>query len=164
MIACFDVHYSDNEAKAAAVVLAQWSDTTLVDQFTLPVTNVGEYRAGSFYQRELQPLRELLAIIPYPIQYFVIDAYCHLANDGSPGLGTYFYDVLPDNSIVVGVAKSRFRNTTHAIELLRGTSHRPLFITSIGIDYPCAAAHVQSMAGEHRLPTVLKTVDRLSRS
>lgn len=64
----------------------------------------------------------------------------------------------------MGVAKNRFRDTVHAAEIYRGNSKRPLFVTSIGVDYQRAAAHVQSMAGAHRLPTLLKTVDRLSRN
>lgn len=164
MIACFDVHYEGDTANAAAIVFRQWKDSTIIDQFAIRVANVGKYRAGRFYQRELKPLRELLEVITYPIRYFVIDAYCHLSGAGSPGLGAHLHRLLSDNSVVVGVAKNRYRNSHHAIEILRGGSERPLFITSIGIDYRCAADHVQSMAGEHRMPTMLKTVDRLSRN
>ncbi|HEY9814751.1 MAG TPA: hypothetical protein V6D20_02950 [Candidatus Obscuribacterales bacterium] len=164
MIACFDVHYDNGSANAAGIMFHQWHDEAPADQLMIRVSDVGDYQAGSFYKRELKPLRELLPLITYPIQYFVIDAYCHLSEDDSPGLGAYLYELLPVGSIVIGVAKNRFRNTSHAFELFRGSSSRPLFITSIGMDYQCAAAHVQSMAGNHRIPTLLKTVDRLSRS
>lgn len=163
MIACFDVHYDNNSANAAGIMFHQWDDETPAEQLTIRVSDVGDYRAGSFYERELKPLREILSLITCPVRHFVIDAYCHLSDDGSPGLGAYLYELLPADSIIIGVAKNRFRSTSHAFELFRGNSKRPLFITSIGIDYQCAAGHIKSMAGEHRMPTLLKTVDRLSR-
>lgn len=164
MIACFDAHYDDDSAIAAAIVIHHWEDEITVDQFTVNVADVGDYRPGSFYERELKPLHELLPLISCPVRYFVIDAYCHLSDGGSPGLGAYLHELLPDDSVVIGVAKNRFRDTRHAVELFRGNSNRPLFITSIGIDYQSAADHVKSMAGEHRIPTILKTVDRLARN
>ena len=163
MIACFDVHYSGEMANAAGIVFQHWDDNTPVEEFTTRVNGVGEYRAGNFYERELKPLRELIALIPCPIQYYVIDAYCYLSHDSTPGLGAYLHELLPDDSIVIGVAKNRFRNTNHAFELLRGGSTRPLFITSIGMDFKTAADLVDSMAGKHRQPTLLKAVDQLSR-
>lgn len=49
-------------------------------------------------------------------------------------------------------------------ELCRGASRRPLYITAIGSDYLTAAEHIREMAGDHRIPTLLKTVDRLART
>ncbi len=164
MIACFDAHYNGNSAIAAAIVFRRWEVETAVDRFTVKVTDVGDYRPGSFYERELKPLHELIPLISYPIRYFVIDAYCHLSDHGSPGLGAYLHKSLPEDSIVIGVAKNRFRDTRHAVELFRGDSNRPLFITSIGVGYQSAADHVKSMFGEHRIPTILKAVDRLARN
>ncbi len=164
MIACFDVHYGEDSARAATVVLRRWEDSTAADQASHSVTEFGDYRPGNFYQRELKPLQELIARIHHPIKYFVVDAYCHLSADRSPGLGAYLHELLPVGSVVLGVAKNRFRGSTHAVELFRGSSDRPLFITSIGIDYECAAKHIESMAGAHRIPSMLKMADRLSRS
>ncbi|NND96093.1 MAG: endonuclease V [Pirellulaceae bacterium] len=164
MIACFDVHYGDDTAWAAAVVLRQWDDSTAADQVSHSETEFGDYRPGSFYQRELKPLQVLVARIHHPIQYFVIDAYCHLSAERSPGLGAYLHRLLPVGSVVIGVAKNRFRLSTHAVELFRGNSDRPLFVTSIGMDYESAAKHIESMAGAHRIPSMLKMADRLARS
>lgn len=164
MIACFDVCYSDNQAFAAAVVLKEWADTDAVAQYTLRLGGVGDYQPGRFFERELKPVLELINAIDHPIKHYVIDAYCHLSDTGLPGLGAHLYQTLPEGSVVVGVAKNRFRDTTHAVELLRGISVRPLFVTSIGIDYQNACKLVASMAGKHRLPDMLKLVDRPSRS
>ncbi len=164
MIACFDVHYDNDCANAAAIVFNQWADEKPVEQYIVRCNQVGEYCAGSFYQRELAPLREVIQQIKHPIHTYVIDAYCHLSVDCSPGLGAYLHQELPHNSAVIGVAKNCFRETDHAIELLRGGSDRPLFVSSIGIDYQTAANHIKSMTGNYRMPTLLKMVDYLSRN
>lgn len=163
MIACFDVHYQDDVAFAAAVLIENWNDREPQHQFVVKCHDVEAYQPGSFYQRELKPLRAVLEAIPLPVDCFVIDAYCHLSKDESPGLGAYFHELLPGGSTVIGVAKNRFRDTTHAEATFRGSSQRPLFVTSIGIDYVTAAEYIRSMAGENRIPTILKAVDRLCR-
>jgi len=164
MIACFDVYYDQNSAYAAAIVFSDWADTLPDEHYELEIHDIGEYKPGSFYQRELKPITELIDLIPAPIKYFVIDAYCHLSDSYDPGLGQYLFQKLPPESVVIGVAKNRFRATTHAFELCRGGSKRPLFITSIGIDYRLAADCIKSMAGDHRIPLLLKKVDNLSRA
>ena len=164
MIACFDVHYFDNFTNAAAVLLNNWSDETAADQIVSRFAAANEYIAGSFYQRELPPLLDLIERLNHDIETFVIDAYCHLSSDGEPGLGQYLYEQLPDDKVVIGVAKNRFRDTTHAVELLRGGSSRPLFVSAIGADYQLAAENVKSMHGDHRFPSMLKLVDQISRN
>ena len=163
MIACFDVYYDHSCAYAAALTFFDWADTLPNEQYELVIHDIGEYIPGNFYQRELKPITEIIKMIQTPIKYFVIDAYCHLSDSYDPGLGEYLFQKLPPESVIIGVAKNRFRNTTHAFELCRGGSDRPLFITSIGIEYRLAADRIKSMAGDHRIPMLLKTVDRLSR-
>jgi len=163
MIACFDVHYLDDHTNAAAVLFNDWSDAIALDQIALRFGPANEYVAGSFYQRELNPLLSLIGRLKPEIDTFVIDAYCHLSDDGDPGLGQYLHEQLPDDKIVIGVAKNRFRRTKHAAELMRGGSIRPLFISSIGIDYESAARNIESMHGKNRIPTLLKLVDQISR-
>ena len=163
MIVCFDVHYQANTANAAAILFEDWHSEAAVEELVVACAEIEPYQPGSFYQRELKPLSEVMKFITCKVDCFVIDAYCHLSPEKAPGLGAYFYEQLPADSVVIGVAKNRFRDTTHAAEVLRGESQRPLFVTSIGIDYAQAADLVKSMAGEHRLPTMLKSVDRLCR-
>lgn len=164
MILCIDVHYNQNSATAAAITATKWPAESPCEQFQVQVADVGDYQPGSFYLRELKPITEVIKLIQVPVQYFVIDAYCHLSESGTPGLGHHLHATLPNDSVVIGVAKNRYRDTTHAVELCRGNSTRPLYITSIGVDYRQAAKHIEAMAGEHRMPTLLKLVDRLSRS
>jgi len=164
MIACFDVLYHQQKATAAAVTISDWSSPTTEAEYRLRIDQVGEYKPGEFYKRELGPLLELVGKINKPIKYYVIDAYCHLSVKRDPGLGAYFFDQLPKDSIVIGVAKSCFRGTKHAVELSRGGSKRSLYVTSIGIEYQEAADLIDSMHGNFRMPTILKKVDQLSRS
>ncbi|PKN30756.1 MAG: endonuclease V, partial [Deltaproteobacteria bacterium HGW-Deltaproteobacteria-21] len=49
-------------------------------------------------------------------------------------------------------------------EVFRGRSKSPLYVTAAGMDPSEAAGHIRSMHGGHRIPTLLKQVDRLSRS
>ena len=165
MIACFDVHYADDATvRAAAIVFQNWSDETPIEQLVVPCSSPHEYVAGEFFKRELDPLKTVISKIENPIQTFLIDAYCQLSADGMAGLGTYLFNELREDSIVIGVAKNRFRDTGHAAEVFRGGSSRPLFVTSIGIDYQLAAGRISSMCGSHRIPTLLKMVDQLSRN
>jgi len=64
---------------------------------------------------------------------------------------------------VIGIAKTEFAGAVHAVPVLRGISQRPLYVTAAGIDPRQAAARILAMAGPHRLPTMLKRVDRLCR-
>jgi deoxyribonuclease V len=163
MIACLDVHYSTDTACAAAIVFADWQDEQPVAEYTAIDPNPPEYEPGKFYLRELQPQLGVIAKIAEPIDVYVIDAYCHLSPDLAPGLGHHLYEALDRKPAIIGVAKNRYRDSQHAVELCRGESAKPLFVTSIGMTYDVAALHVKSMVGEFRIPSLLKQVDRLCR-
>jgi deoxyribonuclease V len=47
--------------------------------------------------------------------------------------------------------------------VFRSDSNRPLFVTAIGVDESEARGCIKKMHGDHRLPTILKAVDRLCR-
>ena len=164
MIACLDVHYFRDKANAAAIVFYYWDSCESISQYTATIPLSADYEPGRFYLRELQPLLAVIQKIPQPIDVYVIDGYCHLSSVLAPGLGAYLKASLDSEASIVGVAKNRYRNTNHAVELQRGRSTRPLFVTAIGIANELAAQRVSSMAGEFRIPTLLKTVDHLSRT
>ena len=163
MIAALDVYYTDTDATAAAVVFDRWDAEVPVETYTVSTKDCGEYSPGQFYLRELKPLLALISDIREKIDIFVIDGYCHLSPDNKPGLGVHLMNSLPDEPVIIGVAKNRFRDSVHAVEVLRGDSERPLFVTAIGMDYADAASKLASMHGPYRVPTLLKEVDRLSR-
>ena len=62
------------------------------------------------------------------------------------------------------MAKTRFRTASHAVEVLRGSSARPLFVTAAGMPPALAASLVRRMADPFRLPDALRRADALART
>lgn len=119
--------------------------------------------SGARAARAILPVRVILPVRAIlPARVILIDGYVWLGA-GRPGLGAHLYQALSQRTAVVGVAKRRFHGAGDALPILRGTSQAPLFVTAVGIDLAEAAANVQRMHGPHRIPTLLKRVDRLSR-
>lgn len=164
MLLAIDVAYDDakNSALAAALVFASWTDASSVEERVRLHRGVAPYVPGSFYRRELPCLLPLIGelSVAHAIDVVVIDGYVDLGS--SPGLGRHLANALKGPSIV-GVAKTRFQSATNAIEVFRGGSVQPLFVTALGIDPASAATHVELMHGAHRIPTLLRRVDQLAR-
>ncbi len=93
----------------------------------------------------------------------VVDGYVWLDGVSVAGLGAHLYQALAGKVAVIGVAKRRFAGAGAAVEVVRGRSIRPLFITAAGMSAQTAAEHVRSMHGPNRIPTLLKRVDSLCR-
>jgi len=163
MIAGVDVNYRDGRATAACVLFADWSDGELSGRFVSTLPTPASYQPGMFYRRELLPLTVILEKVTGPLDAVIIDGYVWLDDRGKPGLGGYLYRALKESVPVIGVAKSRFRGETFAGRVFRGRSNRPLYITAAGINQEEAADHIGSMHGPHRIPTMLREVDRLCR-
>lgn len=157
-----DVQYLDDGGARAALVVAQDAAfSTLVAERTVLVDEVAQYRPGRFYERELPALAVVLAGVA-PLDLLIVDGYVDLDPAGRPGLGAHVAEagLAP---IVLGVAKTRFRAATHAAEVLRGRSARPLYVTASGMTLEAAAGLVREMAGDARFPDALRRVDRLAR-
>jgi deoxyribonuclease V len=92
----------------------------------------------------------------------VVDGYADLDPGGRPGLGAYAHAEF--GIPVIGVAKTAFRAASHAVPVLRGTSARPLFVTSAGMPRDAAAQLVRQMSGQHRLPDAIRRADTLART
>jgi deoxyribonuclease V len=165
MLACLDVDYrAGGTAKAACLTFETWTAPRAASAHTIVVTEPpGDYQPGAFYLRELPCLQAVLALVTVPLQVIVVDAYVTLDPAGRPGLGARLHEALGEVVSVVGVAKTRFATATHAEPILRGSSQSPLWITAACMDIATAAAHVRSMHGPHRVPTLLREVDRLAR-
>src|SRR5687767_12388554 len=157
VIAAVDVHYAGGGAVAACVAFRDWPDAEPAWERTVRVAEVAAYEPGAFYRRELPPLLEVLA--GQPFDAVLIDGYVWLG-EGRKGLGAWVHEAL--GKPVIGVAKTAFRGAP-AIEVLRGGSRRPLFVTAAGHDATATAEGVGRMHGAHRIPTLLKRVDRLCR-
>ena len=160
MLAALDVHYHDPSATAAAVLFAHWHDAAPASEHSALCQNIQPYVPGQFFRRELPCLLAVLATIHDPIELIIVDSYVQLA--AHPGMGQHLFEALGSKTPVIGVAKTPFAGAP-AAEVFRGTSKTALYVTAIGLDLAIAAAHVQTMHGPHRLPTLLKRVDQLSR-
>ena len=158
-----DVHYfgARGRAKAALVVCGDLAFSEVVSEHVADIPRTAPYEPGALYKRELPCIKAVLELGP-PLDLLVIDGYATLDPAGRPGLGTYAAHAfdLP----VIGVAKRPFRTATHAVQIVRGASTRPLYITAAGcIENVEAARIVSAMAGPHRLPAALARADRLAR-
>jgi deoxyribonuclease V len=161
VIAAVDVHYPPSGGAMAALVIARDSAmSAIVTEKTVFVEDVAPYEPGSFFRRELPPLRAVLATAS-GIELLIIDGYVDLDPEGKPGLGAHAHAEL--GIPVIGVAKTRFATAAHAIPVTRGTSTRPLYVTAAGLPAAEAAELVRMMAGKSRIPDTLRRVDALSR-
>lgn len=163
MIACLDVYYRSTHAIAACVLFKGWCDHLSIRQIKEEIENVRPYEPGRFYRRELPCLLRVLNKVNVPLEAVVIDGYAWLGDNQSPGLGAYLFKALNESVPVIGVAKNRFKGSESALQVFRGRSKRPLFITAAGIDREIAAGYILRMHGEYRIPTLLKEADRLCR-
>jgi deoxyribonuclease V len=161
-VGAVDVHYNDvGGATAALVVCGEPALAMVIAEHVAKVPHVAPYEPGALFKRELPCIGAVLALNG-PLELLVVDGFATLDPDGRPGLGAYAADAfdLP----VIGVAKTPFRTATHAIEVIRGTATRPLYVTAAGgIRINEAARIVAGMAGPHRVPSVLARADRLAR-
>jgi deoxyribonuclease V len=156
-----DAHYLDDGGARAAMVAARdrrFASVTCTLTAIVPVD--APYEPGAFYLRELPPLR---AVIPASdeLELIVVDGYVDLDPDGRPGLGAHVHAEF--GVPVIGVANTAFRTATHAAQVFRGRSSRPLLVTAAGMTTADAACLVSEMAGQFRLPDALKLADRLAR-
>jgi deoxyribonuclease V len=160
-LAAFDVHYlEDGRALAAAVLFTDFGDPEPVKEITEFLPPASKYIPGKFYLRELPAILTLLQKFGRPPQEVLVDAYVMLGD--RPGLGYRLFEALGGNTAVIGVAKSKYRGAS-GIEVFRGRSSRPLYVTAAGMDPAAAAERIRRMHGAHRIPTLLKGVDRLAR-
>ena len=164
MILATDTHYEAKTARTAGVLFRRWADAEPVSTHVLEHREAAAaYQPGAFYLRELPCIVAFLASLPAHPSTVVIDGYVHLDEHGRKGLGAHLFDALCAAVPVIGVAKRPFAGGRHAVPVLRGRSERPLFVTAAGLSAPEAAEAVARMSGPHRLPTLLKLADRLSR-
>jgi deoxyribonuclease V len=161
VIVALDVDYRESEVVAAAVGFTAWTDVHAAIEVTVTSdAPPAPYEPGRFFRRELPHLHAVLALIAPVPTTILVDGYVWLGAD--KGLGAHLHDALAGAVPVIGVAKTQFAGAT-AIEVIRGASARPLYVTAVGIEAIAAADHVRGMHGEHRIPTLLRRVDKLAR-
>ena len=161
VIGVFDVGYVDDAAVVGCLTIAEFEDARAVDEWVVEVRPVGPYVPGQFWRRELKPLLRGVAAAPGDLSVCVIDAYVDLGEEQTPGVGRMLYE--QTGIPVIGVAKSRYPGTPSECEIRRGSSRRPLYVSAAGFDQDDAKRYVEGMAGDGRVPTVIRRADLLSR-
>lgn len=160
MILAVDVDYRDSQASIAGLAFRHWQAARAEAVFHSVGEGAEDYIPGQFYLRELPCILQLLAEHHLSPDAIVIDGYVDLGDESRPGLGRHLFNALEGRIPVIGVAKTPFDNTNRESEIRRGNSQRPLYVTSAGIRLERAKRYILSMHGNHRLPTLLREVDR----
>ena len=163
MFVCVDVDYREVGAVAACVCFEAWGDAVPAAETVVQIGVVEPYVPGMFYRRELPCILAVLKSLTEVPRVIVIDGYAWLGRQ-QPGLGAHLYEALGGQVVVIGVAKTRFLRAEPVEMVLRGRSRSPLYVTAAGLDVAEAASHIRAMHGPHRIPTLLKRVDQLSRA
>jgi deoxyribonuclease V len=162
MFAALDVYYSDQTAQAAAVVFTDWAAAEPLALYAQRMTIDAVYVPGRFFLRELRPLVAVLDRVREALTCIIVDGYV-MFGPNRPALGYYLFDRLGGRIAVIGVAKSKYGPAEGEIAVFRGSSRRPLYITAAGMSQQAAADAIAGMHGAHRIPTLLKAADRLSK-
>lgn len=164
MILAVDVQYRETSATVAGVLFADWGDAQALASHAVVCNDVAEYVPGEFYRRELPCILRLLdTLAEATIDCIAIDGYVWLGAERRPGLGAHLRDALGERVPVVGIAKTYYAGTPAEAEVRRGGSDRPLYVSAAGMALDEARAAVARMSGSHRIPDLLKQVDRLAR-
>jgi deoxyribonuclease V len=165
MILAFDTYYFDNKAKTVCIVFEYWTDQEIYKVYAEVLETTQGYIPGEFYRRELPCIMSLLQRIgEKDIEALVIDGFVYLDDHGKLGLGGHLYGQLGGAIPVIGVAKTDFvTNKKNRREVWRGKSKRPLYVSAMGVDVDQAAENIKCMAGNFRMPTLLKKLDRLTK-
>jgi deoxyribonuclease V len=98
--------------------------------------------------------------ITAPIELIIVDSCVQL--DDRPGLVQHVFDHFHEVIRVIGVAETSFQNARN-VEILRGFTAAPLFITAVGYGIKQAGTQVQAVHGRHHIPKLLKRVDQKAR-
>jgi deoxyribonuclease V len=163
MKAALDAHYEEGRAVAACVVFEGWSDSEPAALLREVLPAAAGYRPGRFFERELPCLLAVLDKAAVTFDTILIDGYVHLGTGGGKGLGARLFEALPYRTVVIGVAKSPLAIAGPCVPILRGRSHKALFVSAIGFPALRAARLVSSMHGPYRIPTLLRLADRHAR-
>lgn len=161
MVACLDVYYYKDYARACCIVF-EINEENIISEYIEEISGIEDYISGQFYKRELPCILRVLEKIKENINIIIIDSFIWVEGYKN-GLGAYLYESLNPKIPVIGVAKSYLRGNTAYLEIYRGESTNPLYVSAIGIDLNYSADLIKELKGSFRIPDILKKVDKLSR-
>lgn len=160
IIACFDVYYYKDSAKASCIVFSRYEEVTA--EYTEEIEGIEDYVSGQFYKRELPCILKVLEKVKEDIDIIIIDGFIWAGED-KRGLGGHLFESINNKPPIIGVAKSHLNESTAYMEIFRGKSSNPLYISAIGMDLNYSAVLIKNLKGDFRIPYTLKRVDKLSR-
>jgi deoxyinosine 3'endonuclease (endonuclease V) len=182
MIIAFDTYYYEGFSYTVGGVFETWNDEKVKYYITSKrECKEADYEPGEFYKRELPCIMQCLSMVNVAeITSIIVDGYAWVVDEegkAKPGLGKKLHDAIVEkyglNISVVGVAKNRFstkedfptnKEVMTCIEVLRGESEKPLYITCSHMGYTeHYATNIANMAGYYRIPDILKSVDGKTR-
>ncbi len=163
MILALDVYYSKDSANCVGV-LFNWEDTFPAKIYRTTIACFENYIPGCFYQREMPSILALLDKVEFTdLEAIVVDG--HVFTDTTNfGLGGMVWLKIGQQVPIIGIAKnSFFNNSDTVVEVYRGKSKKPLYVSCVGTEIESVITNIKRMNGEFRIPTILKQLDRLSR-
>ncbi len=165
MILAFDTYYFENKAKTVCLGFKDWGCEENYEIYSETLTGIKDYVSGEFYKRELPCILSLLSKIELKeVDLIIIDGFVFLNDENKLGLGAHLYKALHEEIPIIGVAKRDFATIEkNRKKIHRGMSKNALFITSVGIDLNFASKKIEEMAGEYRIPRLLKELDKLTK-
>ncbi|WP_298426328.1 endonuclease V [uncultured Kordia sp.] len=165
MIIATDIHYKETYAKAVCVAF-QWEDAIPKKVYTATIDDVAPYVPGEFYKRELPCILKVLEQVDLETtEAIIVDGHVFVHDNKKYGLGAYLWEALDKKVPIIGVAKKSFINTKNvSTPVLRGSSEKPLFVSCIGIDKENVLEKINLLHGEHRMPTILKLLDAVTKT
>jgi deoxyribonuclease V len=165
MILTIDVHYKAAYAKTVLLFFENWYSEQPTEIVSHSTEDVMDYEPGAFYKRELPCILNALSQANLEnLEAIIVDGHVFVDNDGKLGLGGHLFEALQKKYPIIGVAKTKFQsNQETVVEILRGESKNPLYVSAMGLDKEVAAQNVQKMFGEFRLPYLLKLMDQITK-
>ena len=161
-----DSYYEGDTAYNVGVVFRDLKDSQPLEIIKTETHNLSPYIPGEFYKRELPGILSILEKIELPeFDTIILDGFYKLY-DGKeirPGLGMKLEEALGEHVhsdlSIWCIAKSDFIMTSEISELVRRgkETKKPLYVqASRGL----VGVLVKEMHGEHRIPTILKILDK----
>lgn len=169
-----DAYYVGDTCHVVGGIFNNWTDEHVSEFIYADVKVDSDYVPGEFYKRELPGILKLLEQIDLnKFDKIIIDGYVYLQERISefehklrPGLGRHLYALIKEKYPkieIVGVAKTLYGETSdNGLEYglcYRGNSKKPLYVTSTKRRGKNPNYLIERMAGEYRIPTIIKEVD-----
>lgn len=162
--AAVDVHYKKESAVTALVEFTDFLSCSITRSFIQECKITAPYIPGKFYLRELPCILNILEKADRSYKRIVIDGFVFLRKPVCYGLGGYLARALDYQTTVIGVAKSYFNLADKFVEVKRGRSYKPLYVSAFNLKPEEAGLIIKNMYGNYRIPYILKITDQLSKN